>query len=103
MRRHAWNVGALSSALGLSPRSFCRLVERCVGLPAKTWLREQRIVAACHLLREGWKIEALSADFGFHHSSAFTREFKAQIGVTPSLYVRMERERFFRPPPDEDE
>jgi AraC-like DNA-binding protein len=100
----SWNVTAVSSKLGFEPRSFCRMVERSVGCPAKAWLRHHRISTACHLLREGWKIEALSADFGFSHASAFTREFKAMVGVTPSYYVQKERSRFFLPPPpDEDE
>lgn len=79
------------------------MVERSVGLPAKTWLRGHRIIVACHLLREGWKIEALAKDLGFSHGSAFTREFKAMVGVTPMFYVQMERARFFLPPIAEDE
>lgn len=101
LRRHSWNVGELCRVLGIAQRTLGRVVERSVGLSTKTWLRRHRIVAACHLLREGWKIEALSKDFGFSHSSAFTREFKTLVGVTPSLFIRMETERFFLPPHDE--
>ncbi len=42
-------------------------------MTAKSWLRRQRAVTARHLLREGWKIEALSAELGFRNPSAVTR------------------------------
>lgn len=103
LRRHSWNVAALSRELGFSPRGFSRMVERSVGLQAKAWLRRHRVVVACHLLREGWKIEALSKNLGFKHCSAFSREFKVLVGVSPLLYARMERARFFRPPPPDEE
>jgi AraC-like DNA-binding protein len=99
LRLHSWNVGALSQALGYSPRTFSRLVECSVGMPAKPWLRRHRIVTACHLLREGWKIEAVSLEFGFRNPSAFSREFKSLMDVAPSTFLSMERARFFMPPP----
>jgi hypothetical protein len=67
-----WKVRGLGRLLGMSSRTLNRVVERSLGLPTKCWLRQQRILTACHLLREGWKIEALSADLGFHNASAFT-------------------------------
>lgn len=98
LRTAAWNVGELAGLVGMSTRTLCRVIESSTSLSAKTWLRRHRIVTASYLLREDWKIECLSAVLGFQHPSAFTREFKTLVGVTPSVYIRMERSRFFAPP-----
>lgn len=100
LHRSKWKIGALARLLGIGTRTLARLIERSTGLPAKTWLRQTRAVTACHLLREGWKIEALASELGFHHTASFTREFKAVVGVNPSTYFRMEQSRFFIPTDD---
>ncbi len=99
LRRSGWNVSELARILGTGTRTLTRAIESSTGMTAKSWLRRQRAVTARHLLREGWKIEALSAELGFRNPSAFTREFKSVMGVTPSIYLRQEQSRFFLPPP----
>jgi AraC-like DNA-binding protein len=93
LRQSFWNVSELSRSLSLGRRTLSRIVARSVGRTAKVWLREHRINTACHLLREGGKIEAISTELGFHHHSAFTHEFKTVVGVTPSVYLRTEQAR----------
>ena len=88
-----WNVGRLCRSLGIGKRTFSRMVEEGLGITGKRWLREIRIVTACHLLREGDKIEAVAQALGFRHVSDFTREFKKLVGVPPSSYMRAEHSR----------
>lgn len=64
------------------------MVEEGLGITCKRWLREIRIVVACHLLREGNKIESVAQALGFRHVPDFTREFKKLLGVTPSHYMK---------------
>lgn len=87
----SWNVGLLSESLGLGKRTFARIVEHSLGITGKVWLRQIRIVAALHLLREGDKIENTARKLGFRHPSDFTREFRILVGVLPSDYVESER------------
>lgn len=98
LRRSTWSIGPLARLLGIGTRTLARIIERSTGLSAKTWLRQTRAVTACNLLREGWKIEALSIELGFRHTASFTREFKSVVGVSPSIYFRSEKSRFFSPP-----
>ncbi len=89
----SWNVSALSDRLEIGTRMFTRMVEDSLGVNAKIWLRNNRIVRACHLLREDGKIERVARGVGFSHASELTREFKQLVGVSPSFYRRSERSR----------
>ncbi|MEO8616439.1 MAG: AraC family transcriptional regulator [Luteolibacter sp.] len=88
-----WNVSRLCENLGLGKRTFSRMVDEGLGVSSKRWLREIRITAACHLLREECKIEVVAQALGFRHLSDFTREFKKMVGVSPSRYMKAELSR----------
>lgn len=92
-----WNVAHLCQALGIGRRTFTRITEESIGITVKTWLRQIRIVKACHLLREGQKIEHLSHKLGFRHKSDFSHEFRKLLGLSPSAYAKSELSRIFRP------
>lgn len=100
LRTSKWNVGRLARQLGMCPRTLNRVIERSTGLPSKAWLRQLRAVTACHLLREGWKIEALAAELGFRHYNSFSREFKTTVGISPSAFLDIIRPHLFIPPHD---
>ena len=93
----AWNLGRLARQLGVGDRTLARIIEESIGLNGKTWLRNIRIVRACHLLRESPKIEALARTLGFSQHSDLTREFKKLVGVTPSKFQQQERSRSASP------
>lgn len=88
-----WNVGRLCQSLGVGKRTFSRMVTDGLGVSSKRWLREIRIIAAYHLLREDCKIEVVAQALGFLHVSDFTREFKKLVGVSPSCYIKSEYSR----------
>lgn len=93
IERCAWNVGILCKNLGIGCRTFSRLMEESLGITGKRWLRELRIVRACHLLREDCKIEGVARTLRFKHLPDFTLEFRKLLGVSPSEYMRRERSR----------
>lgn len=88
-----WNVGCLCQSLSIGKRTFSRMVSDGLGITCKMWLRQIRIVAACHLLRENRKIEIIARELGFRHLSDFTKEFKKMVGVSPSFYMKAEYSR----------
>lgn len=91
MRRCGWNSGELSELMGLSKRTFYRVIEESLGVPSKRWLREHRMVAARHLLREGWKVLAVAKELRFRDECDFIREFKCWYGMPPGRFARMGR------------
>lgn len=92
-----WNVSLLCRTLGIGRRTFTRVTEESIGITVKAWLRQIRIVKACHLLREGQEIRHLSRKLGFRHKSDFSHEFWKLVGLSPSAYAKSEQSRVFRP------
>lgn len=93
-----WSVSELCEALQVSERTFARVVERSLGINPKDWLCRLRAVAACRLLREVGKVEPVANMLGFKHVADFSREFRRQTGVIPSIYLKSERSRMFHSP-----
>lgn len=93
-----WSVSELCNVLQLNERTFARVVERSLGINPKDWLCRLRAVAACQLLREVGKVEPVANMLGFKHVADFSREFRRQTGVIPSIYLKSERSRMFHVP-----
>src|SRR5215210_247119 len=99
-RRVAWAVEQLQSryaepvriellarAAGLSADSFERLVRRIFHLTPRQLLTKARLDAASTLLLEsGQSVAGIAHACGYTDQSAFTRQFKATVGITPSEY-----------------
>jgi AraC-like DNA-binding protein len=85
-----WCVDSLSKKLGIGNRTFSRLIEESLGITGKRWLCQIRINVAWYLLRQGSKVEVVAIEPGFSSASNFAREFKKQIGVSPSHFVKTE-------------
>jgi len=99
-RRVAWAVEQLQSRYaepvriellardaGLSVDSFERLVRRIFHLTPRQLLTKARLDAASTLLLEGGQSVAdIAHACGYTDQSAFTRQFKATVGMTPREY-----------------
>lgn len=90
-----WNVARLSLLLAVNERTFARAVVDSMGINPKNWLRRQRILASCELLREIGKVDPVARELGFKFSADFASEFRQLIGVTPSEFLRSEKSRMF--------
>ncbi|MCF7676416.1 MAG: helix-turn-helix domain-containing protein [Akkermansiaceae bacterium] len=77
----------MGTRLGFSRRTFDRIVEDSLGIPAKRWLRELRFRVALARLREGCRVKELAAELGFENASELTRDFVSFWGITPSRFV----------------
>ena len=74
----------------VSVRQLQRYFLEELGRTPKSWLNEQRMIAARKLLLvHGMSVKATSAQLGFKQPSHFCREFKRSYDMTPSQFVRM--------------
>ncbi len=86
-------VAELAALARLSEYRFARRIRSLFGLTPAQLVIKTRIDAAREMLREGpAAIGAIALACGYCDQSAFTRQFKAAVGLTPAQY----RERSYR-------
>lgn len=81
------SVGSLSELSGVSQRHLSYLFSSQTGKTITQFVREQRVSAACDMLR--YTTESLldvALSLGFSSQSHFTQIFSAETGVTPGVY-----------------
>jgi AraC-like DNA-binding protein len=80
-------IEQLARDAGLSVDRFERLVRRIFHLTPRQLLTQARLAAASTLLLDGdQSVADIAHACGYSDQSAFTRQFKAAVGVTPSAY-----------------
>jgi len=80
-------IDDLAQSAGLSVDRFERLVRRIFQLTPRQLLTKARIDAASTLLLDEHRSVAdIAQACGYGDQSAFTRQFKATVGLTPSAY-----------------
>jgi PAS domain S-box-containing protein len=78
---------ALARSVGLSLDRFERLVKRVFYLTPRELLIKTRIEAASKLLMEGEQsVAEIAYACGYCDHSAFTRQFKATVGISPAAF-----------------
>lgn len=78
---------ALARQVGLSLDRFERLVKQLFHLTPRQLLTKTRVDAASRLLREGRRTVAeIAQACGYSDHSAFTRQFRATVGLTPRAF-----------------
>jgi AraC-like DNA-binding protein len=80
---------ALATLCGLSVYQFEQRMKRVFQLTAGQFISKTRIDTACGMLgRTSAPIADIALSCGFSDQSAFTRQFKATTGLTPTEYRR---------------
>lgn len=92
-REGDYKMSSLSERIGISERHLRRVFEEGIGISPKDWLRQERMVAARSLLREGSPIKEVAIDLGFTTSKMFSRDFQIFYGVKPTDFQRKEYSR----------
>lgn len=84
------SVASLAAVAGLSPFHFARLFSALVGESPMSHVRRRRMQLAVRRLSEGAPPDLVQLAFecGFDSQEAFTRAFKASLGVTPGRFKR---------------
>ena len=81
----------LANRVGVSRRTLDRIFRRYVGVGPKWIVRRFRIHEACERISAGapacWS--ALAAELGYFDQAHFIRDFKSQVGRTPSEYAAL--------------
>ncbi len=89
-----YKMASLSDRIGVSERHLRRVFEEGIGISPKDWLRQERMVAARSLLREGSPIKEVAIDLGFTTAKMFSRDFQLFHGVKPTDFQRKEHSHF---------
>jgi AraC-like DNA-binding protein len=82
----------MARRFALSRTSFCNLFLSVAGSPFKEYLNTYRIRRAAEMLRSGEKASSVAEKCGFGDFSTFYRNFKKQMGQSPTKY-RLSAER----------
>jgi AraC-like DNA-binding protein len=78
----------LAKECGVSLRTLQRLFRTRYDLSVSEWLRAVRMREGYGRLRSGERIKAVAYSLGFKQLSHFSREFKKEFGVSPSVFRR---------------
>jgi len=80
-------VSELAEKSGLSEYQFDQRIRSLFGLTAGQYVTRRRIDLACHLLeRTDESIGFIGLDCGYADQSAFTRQFRQSVGMTPGAF-----------------
>lgn len=82
----------LAAEAGVSVRSLHRLFERHVGVSSRWIVRRARVQEAAERAARSEHVDwaALAQELGYADQSHLIRDFRAQIGQTPSAYAKSE-------------
>jgi AraC-like DNA-binding protein len=88
-RESSPTVRALARLVGLTEYQFDQRVRRLFGLSAKQFVLKVRMDRALWLLRETEEpIARIALECGYSEQSAFARQFKRAVGISPVQYRR---------------
>lgn len=89
-REGDYNIQSLCDRIGVSERHLRRVFDEGIGMSPKDWLRQERMVAARSLLRQGSPIKEVAIDLGFTTTKMFSRDFQTFYGLKPTDFQRKE-------------
>ncbi|HEY3465577.1 MAG TPA: AraC family transcriptional regulator [Amycolatopsis sp.] len=85
----SWTIERLSRAARMSRATFLRHFTRHTGTTVGAFLARARLMAAADLLAStDATVGTVAARVGYQSESAFSRAFKAELGVTPARFRR---------------
>jgi AraC-like DNA-binding protein len=95
-----WSVPSLAAAVALSPSRFAARFRLATGQSVMGYVARWRLNWACRLLREtAWPMAEIATRVGYDSLPAFSRAFKAQLGLPPAAWrAALERPPRLGPP-----
>ena len=87
--QQGYRVASVSQALGITEQHFRRIFQRDVGVPAKEWMKWERMVVARRMLAREMDPLEISDALGFAHANSFRREFRETYEVTVSRFLEL--------------
>jgi AraC-like DNA-binding protein len=90
---HAWTVEELARRTGASRSVLAERFSALVGQPPMQYLTHWRMQLAARLLEgAGAKVAAVALQVGYDSEAAFSRAFKALVGIPPAVWRRQRAE-----------
>jgi AraC-like DNA-binding protein len=87
-------IAELAARQNICAAHFCRLFKQMVNRTPIDYINNYRIRKAAQLLEEGdQKITFIAMEVGFENPSYFINVFKHYLKVTPSQYLKLQREK----------
>ena len=82
------SIESIAEQLYTSPSYLCRVFRNSMGLPLMHYVNRQRVQQACELILEGLPLKEVYLRCGYENYITFFRVFRAQTGVSPSVFGR---------------
>jgi AraC-like DNA-binding protein len=73
--------------IGVSERTFARLVARETGMSFGRWRQQLSLMMAIKALAEGATIQQVAADLGYESVPSFVTMFRKALGISPGRYM----------------
>ena len=86
----------ICNRLEVSERHLRRVFTDGIGMGPKEWLRQQRMVAARKMLRDGSSVKEVSIDLGYASPKMLSRDFIEFHGVRPTEFQQQEAQYVLR-------
>ncbi|MBQ3079645.1 MAG: helix-turn-helix domain-containing protein [Clostridia bacterium] len=83
------SVSAIAKTAGVSADYLSRQFRMLTGIGVQEYLRRYRFAKATGLLQSGMTVSDVSKNVGFSSLCHFSREFKKELGVSPTQYVKI--------------
>lgn len=82
------SVQGLGAYAGISPDYLSRQFRKVTGIAVQEYIRRYRLSRAVAYLQQGCSVGETAQKSGFRSITYFSREFKSEMGVTPSHYEK---------------
>lgn len=87
-----WSVATLAETAAISPSRFAARFRETMGQSVMSYVSAWRMNLACRLLREGEpSLARIASRIGYEDVAAFSRAFKASVGVSPAHWRALNR------------
>ncbi|KAF1017441.1 MAG: HTH-type transcriptional regulator NimR [Stenotrophomonas maltophilia] len=79
---HSW-----AQRVGMSERSFARLMERETGMSFGRWRQQLHLLMAVKWLEAGAPVQQVALDLGYESPGSFVTMFRKAMGSSPARYI----------------
>jgi AraC-like DNA-binding protein len=76
-----------ASRIGMSERTFARLITRETGMSFGRWRQQLNVILAIKWMAGGLTIQQVAADLGYESVPSFVTMFKKALGTSPGRYM----------------
>ena len=82
------DIAYYAAKAGLTPKYFASVIYEVSGTHPLDLVKEQVVLDAQHLLKEGKSIKEVCSILNFSSQSQFTSYFKTAVGIPPGEFIK---------------